>query len=41
MKSNRKAVHDEENFKEVKEGFFRKKRVWIANQRLLNVKKRP
>jgi hypothetical protein len=38
---NKKAVLDEERFKEVKDGFFRRKRAWIARERLSNAKKKP
>jgi hypothetical protein len=38
---SKKAVHDEESFKEVKDGFFRKKKASIEKERLLNAKKKP
>jgi hypothetical protein len=41
LRLSRKAVHDEESFKEVKDGFFRKKKASIVKERLLNKKKKP
>jgi len=38
---SKKAVHDEQSFKEVKDGFFRKKKASIAKERLLNARKKP
>lgn len=39
-KSSKKAVHDEGSFKEVREGFFKKKKALIEKQRLLNAERK-